>query len=389
MQVKNNANILIIPDSYKGNLSSNRVAAILAESFRWAFPQANVAAYPMADGGESSSEIVGEMLGATRVEHEVCGPEGTAVTGFYYLEKNPQTSNRRAFIELAAASGFALSKNPQLTATRATTYGTGELIKRAIEAGATEIFLFLGGSATTDGGVGFAKALGWNFFAATGALLPPPDLNAGTTYPGEQLDKLAKLDVGKSPELLRGVKIIGITDVRNPLYGPEGAAYIYGPQKGADPAAVESLDKGLRNLEATYADTFDRQLKDIPGTGAAGGTGFGVLAFLGGTLQDGPSFFLDLIEFDKRLPTLDLIVTGEGKVDAQSMRGKLLRELLNRTHETKVPLISFAGVSDLRLTDLEAHPNFKAFGLGHVECLRDPEQALTLLSRQVAQLLRA
>ena len=365
MKLDRNPHILILPDSFKGSLSAKDAAQIIGSSFRDIFPEATVEAFPMADGGEGSSEIVGELFGAERVELQATGPEGNTVDGFFYL-----TRDGKAFVEFAAASGLPLAKNPTQTAYSATSFGSGELIRKAIELGAREVFLFLGGSATTDGGVGMARALGYEFIdGGEGAL--------------ETISAIK--DVGANT-ILQNVSIIGVTDVKNPLCGPNGAAAVYGPQKGNSPESVSQLDRGLTHLARIVKRDLGCDGSSQEGAGAAGGAGFGVSAFLKGELRSGPSFFLDLIEFDRRAANADLIITSEGKVDEQSLRGKLLAEILRRTGSLRTPVLSLSGVVDLSLAQLQEFENLFVFGLGHKNSLAQPKAALELLAYQVALL---
>jgi len=378
--------ILLVPDSYKSSLESHEICRIVSEEFLRTFPLATILAYPMADGGEGSSRIMGEIKRAERVEREVIGPEGNTVRGFFYLNSEGQ-----AFVEFAAASGYALSKIPKRTAPRATSHGTGELIRTAVELGAKEVFLFLGGSATTDGGVGFAKALGYEFLNTKGELMPSARscLEKNMLFPGEQLPEIGSCRPGPATKMLPGVRIIGVSDVKNPLFGKNGAAEIYGPQKGNAVEEVRELDLGLRNLATIVSQDLGLNYADEAGAGAAGGAGFGVLAFLGGKLLPGANFFLDLIDFDAKLADVDLVITGEGKIDSQSMQGKLLAELLQRLNGTDIPLLSLSGISEVSAVDLANYPNLMAFGLGHVKSLSDASSCLRLLTSQVARLMKS
>lgn len=377
MKLASNATLIIVPDSYKGTLPAPDVAQAIRAGFQATFADAHFKVFPLADGGEGSSSLIAEIVGAERVTRVVCGPESAPVDGFYFLSAD----RSRAFVELAAASGYALSRDAKRTARVATTYGTGELIRHAIESGVNEVVLFLGGSATTDGGVGIAKALGYRFYDSAGRILE-------TGPGGERLAEIARIECDRGlDEMLSRVRFVAVADVANPLYGERGAAHVYGPQKGLDEAGVRELDQGLRNLAEVTARDLGRDLSQTRGGGAAGGAGFAVLAFLRGTLRPGAQYFLDLIDFDRHAADASLIITGEGKVDAQSIEGKLLNELLLRTERLGKPLLSLSGVVDLSPERLAEHPQFHVFGLGRMDALERPGAALEFLAAQVARLM--
>ncbi|RIL03930.1 MAG: glycerate kinase, partial [Proteobacteria bacterium] len=277
MKLADKSTILIVPDSFKGTLSSIEASQAIASAFESVFPNAKIHSLPLADGGEGSSSLIGKLVGAERREFETFGPLGERITSFLYYDQ----ATFRAYIELAASSGLTLIKDLSCSAMRATTFGTGQLIKSAVASGAREIFLFLGGSATTDGGVGFAKALGYRFLDSNGEVIKSA-LEAEESrheFEGEQLRRIAK--VLPPPSLdTENVKLTGIADVKNPLFGERGAAYVYGPQKGASREMITELDTGLQNLADVCRRDLARDYSDSPGAGAAGGSGFGVLTFL-------------------------------------------------------------------------------------------------------------
>lgn len=332
--------VLIIPDSFKGTLSAEEAAKAMAEGVEQILPQAQCLLMPMADGGEGSSKIASSLFDAKRIEKKVIGPEGVELNAFYYRSKYV------AFIELAAASGFALSKSPKDTAFRASTYGTGQLIEDAVLTGATEIRLFLGGSATTDAGVGFAKALGAAFYDSTGDKLP--DANTAQAHDdgqfiGEQINKIASIDLSAVRELLGECKITAAADVNNPLCGPTGAAHTYGPQKSLSKEQVLARDSEISRLAKIVASSLGTDFSLHSGAGAAGGAGFGVLAFLGGRLLPGAEFFLDAIDFDSKISSCEIVLTGEGRADLQSVQGKLIGEIAERTKDKKIEVYCLCG----------------------------------------------
>lgn len=369
--------ILIVPDSFKGTLSSPEVANCVAEGFCEVFPELEAIRRPLADGGEGSTECIGSQLGAERVELTVSGPEGDDVTGFYY-----RLGEEQAFVELAAGSGLTQVRTNAIPPLARSTFGFGELIRHAIESGAKDITVFLGGSATTDCGVGAAAALGVQFLDSAGRSVFEKD----TLRSGIDLSRIAEVRFEES--ICSGVKIRAACDVDNPLTGPRGAAAIYGPQKGLKPADIEIADRNFNNLTAIVAEKLGSgYLSDeTPGCGAAGGAGFGVLNLLGGELVSGPEFFLDLIEFDRLAGSVDLIITGEGKLDRQSIEGKLLSRLIRRNPGK--PLLSLCGVIDVSTEELRTYPTLTPFGLGQVSAMTNPAESLRILATEVAKLIK-
>ena len=328
--------VLILPDSFKGTLSASQAAAAMAEGVNRALPQAQCLCYPMADGGEGSSQIAGSLIGAERIERTAIGPEALPVDAFYYRKHST------AFIELAAASGFALSKAPKKTAYTASTFGTGQLIKDAIESGCRDIRLFLGGSATSDAGVGLAKALGAVFYDEQHQPLLTA-LESPESYPGEQLDRIASIDLDAMDSLLAGISISAAVDVQNPLSGLNGAAHIYGPQKGLSPQQCKERDLEFVKLSMMLTKLRKRDDSATAGAGAAGGAGYAVLAFLNGCLVPGAKFFLDAINFKSLLDTVDIILTGEGRADLQSVQGKLIGEIAEQSLNAKAKVYVLCG----------------------------------------------
>ena len=365
---------LVVPDSFKGTLSAERAAEAIRQGILAVNADAEVRCFPLADGGEGSSSIAANSIAARRIELSVTGPEGEVVDGFYY------SNGKTALIELAAASGFTQSNKPKKTAAVATTYGTGQLIAHAIEHGAKTIRVFLGGSATTDGGVGMARALGARFFAADGNELVAIQA-AG--FAGEQLDRIADYDDQPLRAKLAGVNVAAVVDVDNPLCGPNGAAHTYGPQKGADASTVLELDAALRSFAKVVAKKRGSDEQNTAGVGAAGGAGFGVLTLLGGALIPGSAFFLDLIEFDRQLSQIDVVITGEGQADWQSLHGKLLNEIVSRTATSKTPVVSLCGKNALTEEELRDFPHTRVFGMRRPDAMTNAFPALKELAEVV------
>lgn len=316
---------IVISDSFKGTLSSREICRIARETVPPVFPECEVVCIPVADGGEGTVACFEEAIGAVPVSVCVQGPYGEPVEAVYG-RKGPL-----AVVEMAAAAGLPLAgehRDPEQT----TTYGVGQLIRHAVEGGCTDILLGLGGSATNDGGCGAAAALGARFYRRDGGCFVP----VGCT-----LDQIDGIDISETGRLLEGVRITAMCDVENPLYGPQGAAYIFGPQKGADPDMVRRLDGQLRALSAVLTRRLGRDLSQMAGAGAAGGMGAGCVAFLGAELRSGIEAVLDIVDFDRRLEGADLVITGEGRLDSQSLHGKVISGIAKRTRG--VPLVAVVG----------------------------------------------
>lgn len=321
--------ILLVPDSFKGTLSSRQVCQVMAGQLRRFFPQAQVKSIPVADGGEGSVEAFLAAAGGERRTRTVTGPFGEPVDAFYGILGDGRT----AVIEMAACAGLPLAEG-RLNPERATTYGVGELLLAAKEAGCTKAILGLGGSCTNDGGAGAAAALGAKFTRADGTAFVPT---------GGTLGEIAALDVSPVAQALQGMELTAMCDIDNPLYGDAGAAAVFAPQKGADAAMVARLDAGLRHLGQVAARCLGRDFSHLPGAGAAGGLGFGMAAFCGAQLRMGIDAVLDAVGFDSLLPGTDVVFTGEGKIDSQSARGKVVSGVAARCRKAGVPVVAVVG----------------------------------------------
>ncbi|UTC66756.1 MULTISPECIES: glycerate kinase [unclassified Treponema] len=330
--------ILLIPDSFKGTMSSARICTLMKNSVHEIFPEAHVLSIPVADGGEGSVDAFLEAAGGIKKTVKVKNPFFEEMKSFYGILKNENTNaEKTAVIEMAACAGLPLAVgrlNPSLT----TTYGAGELIADALENGCTNIIIGLGGSATNDGGCGAAAALGVKFFDKEGKSFVPT---------GGTLKNIERIDMSSLNPLVKKARFTTMCDIDNPLFGKNGAAYIFGPQKGADPKMVEELDQGLKHLaliaERTEAFNSYSKAAEIPGAGAAGGMGYGTLIFLGSELKMGIEIVLDTVDFDKKLNEASFVFTGEGKLDSQSLRGKVIVGVAKRAKKKNVPVIAVVG----------------------------------------------
>ena len=297
------------------------------ESIGRLFPGCQVVPVPVADGGEGTVDCFLQAIQAEPVTCDVTGPYGEAVQAVYCR------AGDRAVMEMAAAAGLPMVGD-RLDPAHTTTYGVGQMIRHAVEQGCTEILLGLGGSCTNDGGCGCAAALGTRFLRADGSAFVPV---------GAELDQIARIDRSETEELLKGVRIAVMCDVDNPLYGPRGAAHVFGPQKGADRAMVELLDGQLMRFDQILVRELGRSVSQIPGAGAAGGMGAGCIAFLGAELKPGIEAVLDMVDFDRSLEGADLVITGEGRIDSQSIHGKVISGVARRVAPKKIPLVAVVG----------------------------------------------
>ncbi|MDR2019918.1 MAG: glycerate kinase [Treponema sp.] len=321
--------IILIPDSFKGTMSSAGICSIMEERIRSYYPGAEIVSIPVADGGEGSVDSFLAAAGGEKIAIPAKGPFMEDRTGFYGLIDGGAT----AVIEMAACAGLPLAGG-RLRPDQATTYGVGQLMLDAARRGCKKIIVGLGGSATNDFGAGAAAAAGVRFLDGEGASFVPV---------GGTLSRIASIDTTDVPGELRRAEIITMCDIDNPLCGPAGAAHVFGPQKGADPAMVEMLDGQLK----AAADTVKRELgidvAALPGAGAAGGMGGGMAAFFGSRLQMGIETVLDTVHFDKLAAGADLVFTGEGKIDTQSLRGKVVIGVARRAKKLGVPVIALVG----------------------------------------------
>jgi len=322
--------IVIAPDSFKESLSALEVAEAVERGFRMVFPEAEYVKVPMADGGEGTVQSLVDVTGGRIVEVEVTGPLGEPVLAFFGLLGDGKT----AVIEMAAASGLHLvprdRRNPLVTTTR----GTGELIRAALDAGANHLIIGLGGSATNDGGAGMVQALGGRLLDRDGR-----DIGPG----GGALADLQAIDLSELDPRLKSVRIDVACDVDNPLTGAKGASAIFGPQKGATPDMVAILDRNLAHYADMIRRELGKQVGDIPGAGAAGGLGAGLLAFLPAELKRGVDIVIETVQLAERVKGADLVITGEGRIDGQTVFGKTPIGVAKTAKRFGVPVIGIAG----------------------------------------------
>lgn len=320
---------LLIPDSFKGTMSSAEICAVVAGSIEKHFPKAEIVSIPVADGGEGSVDSFLSAMGGEKVFVPVQGPYGKPMNGFYGLLEGGKT----AVIEMAACAGLPLvEENPNPGKT--TTYGVGQLMVDAAKRGCRKLIIGLGGSCTNDFGAGAAAAAGVRFLNREGTEFVPV---------GESLSQIATIDMANLAQELQQVEIVTMCDIDNPLYGKNGAAAIFGPQKGADAQQVEFLDQQLRCVSEKVKEQLGIDVSTLAGAGAAGGMGGGMVAFFASHLQMGIETVLDTVCFTQLLEGADLVFTGEGKLDHQSLRGKVVIGVARRAKEKGVPVVAMVG----------------------------------------------
>ncbi len=354
--------ILIACDSFKDALSAEGVCRAIGRGLVAADGRLVPRILPLGDGGEGTVEVLGRHYGARKIVTLVKDPLFRPVEAFYYVADESRT----AFIEMAAASGLQLldpeERNPMLMST----YGTGELIRHAIEQGVTSIVLCIGGSATNDVGIGMAEALGFRFLDDADQVLPPV---------GGSLKSVSIIRLPKRSIIGMDLTVKVLCDVDNPLDGPDGAAFVFARQKGADLRMMEQLDEGLRHFGAVLEKHFGREFQSVPGAGAAGGLGAGAMAFLNAQLVKGTKTVLELVDFENQLRDCDLVITGEGKIDGQTARGKLIHGICQMARKYHKPVVGICGTLEGSTEDLEVLGLTSAFSI-----LKKPSDLPTAIS---------
>ncbi len=321
---------IVIPDSFKGTLSSMEICEIMRNSIHKHYPDCEVIEIPIADGGEGTVDCFLKTLRAEAIQIEAEGPYG---------DKIPVTYARMgdcAVIEVAAAAGLPMAERlNRLDPCHATTYGLGTIMKHAIcSMKCRKLIIGLGGSCTNDGGIGMAKALGGRFYNKAGKEFFPAAC---------EMEQIERMDISEIRKLTEGIEIIGMCDIDNPMFGPSGAAYVFGPQKGADPDTVQLLDTQLKALAKAMETSTGRDVSELSGGGAAGGLGAGLAVFTEATLRSGIQTLLELVGFDELVQDADMVFTGEGKLDVQSLRGKAVIGIAQRTKKYSIPVIAVVG----------------------------------------------
>lgn len=327
---------VIAPDKFKGSLTGFEFCTAVEKGLVKVFPQAEIIHLPLADGGDGTLEIAQHHLKGTKIEILVNDPFFRKIKASYVFSKDTEI----AYIEMAEASGLKRIAENEKNVMRATSFGTGELILHAIEKGAKHILLGIGGSATNDCGMGMAAALGYSFLDANGQKLKPI---------GANLTQVETIDVSNVQEKLKNIKFSIACDVQNPLYGNEGAAFVYAEQKGASIENILQLDRGLQHFANILQQQFGVDCQQINGAGAAGGVGAGSIVFLNGNLVSGIELIKNISNFDEVIQDADWLITGEGKLDEQTFYGKTIQGVINSAKQNNIPVAAFCGAISLNI----------------------------------------
>ena len=369
--------IVIAPDSYKGSIYASDAARAMEDGVRRVLPDAEVVLVPVADGGDGTLETLVETSGGRIITSEVTGPLGERVSAQWGAMGDGVT----AVAEMARTSGLALVRLEDRDPLNATTYGLGEVILEALEAGYRRFILGIGGSATNDAGAGMAQALGVRLLDADGAALPPG---------GAALARLARIDTSGLDSRAVEAEFDVACDVNNPLTGPEGASAVYGPQKGATPEMIKQLDAALANFAEVVKRDLGADVDGVPGSGAAGGLGGGIMAFLGGRLRPGVDIVLDTVDLASRLDGADLIITGEGCMDFQTVYNKAPIGVARLAGERNIPVIGVSGSLGDGFTDVHEHGIAAAVAITHSPMTLDEatERVAELIASATEQALR-
>jgi len=369
--------IVIAPDSFKGSLSAGQVADCIAEGIHRVSPDIEVLCIPLADGGEGTVEALVKATHGSIIPVRATDPLGHEIDSSFGILGDGKT----AVVEMAAASGIQLIpeslRNPMLT----TTYGTGELILQALETGCEQLILGIGGSATNDGGVGMAQALGGKFLDRNGC-----DVGFG----GGKLADIYSIDLSKMDSRIGNVWITVACDVTNPLTGSNGASAVFGPQKGATPEMVQELDAGLKHLAEIIRRDLGLDVENSPGAGAAGGMGAATLAFLKAELKSGIEIILEATRFNEHISDADLVITGEGRIDSQTLQGKTINGVLRAARAFDVPVLAIGGGVENGGYELSGHGDVAVFSIVNKPMLLDEAcaDAPALISRISEQAVR-
>lgn len=372
--------IVIAPDSYKESLSALAVATAIEQGFCEIFPMAEYVKLPVADGGEGTVEA---MVAATQgeiVHVRVTGPLGESVEGFYGRSGDKES----AFIEMAAASGLELVAPSQRNPLKTTSWGTGELIRHALDAGVNHIIIGIGGSATNDGGAGMVQALGAKLLNAQGEPIGPG---------GEALENISRIDISGLDKRLAGCRIDVACDVTNPLTGKEGATAVFGPQKGATPEMIARLDKALEHYAQVIARDLDVDVLSLEGGGAAGGMGAALYAFCGAHLRQGIEIVTDALDLDRQVADADLVITGEGRIDSQTIHGKVPVGVAKIAKRYNKPVIGIAGSLTADVGVVHDHGLDAVFSVLYTICtleeaLENASENVRMTARNVAAAMK-
>ena len=335
-------NYLVIPDKFKGSLTANEVIQSITNGLQRVDKSPSVKSILASDGGDGFLDAVACKIMVQKIYVDTLNPIGEKLRTYYLYNKDTKT----AYVELAKASGLELLKPKERSAKNTSTFGTGLLIKDAIKKGATNIYVGLGGSATTDAGMGLAAALGYSFVSEEGMLLNPI---------GDNLSKVFKIERNATVTILNRIKFYAVNDVENPLFGENGAAKVYAKQKGATAKDIDNLDKGLEYFNSVVKHSLLLDHSFVPGAGAAGGTAYGLKTFFNAEFVNGTSFLLELAGVPKMFKSkkIDYVITGEGKIDSQTTNGKLIKGVVDLATKYNVPVVAICGKLDANQIELD------------------------------------
>jgi len=365
--------ILLAPDKFKQSLDASQVAASIQAGFSRVFPDAQFDVSPIADGGEGTAAVFKNALKGEEIRVASHDAQGRAIDASYmwFADK------KLAVMEMSEASGLWRLGDTELNPLHATTYGTGEMIAHAVTHGAKQIYVTLGGSATNDGGVGLAHALGWKFLDTTENEMDDPK-------PANfmMIRRIIR------PEKPLGCEITALCDVTNPFLGEKGATRVYGPQKGATPAMMETLESGLTHIADLARKQVGCDFRETPGAGAAGGLGYGLLTFCDATITQGFGVIAPILNLGEKIAQSDLVITGEGKIDGQSQQGKGPVEVAKLARSLGKPVIAFAGKIEGEITEFDACFSIANGPLSLAECQRDAAELLRHAAENAARLLK-
>ena len=371
--------VIVAMDSFKGSLSSNELANSVEQGIKRVYPDAEVIKIPVADGGEGTVESLVEGTDGNFVEVSVANPLLIPVKAKYGILGDGKT----AVIEMATASGLPLVPIDKRNPMKTTTYGTGEMIKDAISEGCREFLIGIGGSATNDGGIGMMKALGVKFYGKN---------NIELGHGGEQLSKVRKIDISNLLPEIKECKFLIACDVDNPFYGLNGAAHVYGRQKGATEEMVLELDNGLKHFSEVVKQDLNIDIANVPGAGAAGGLGGGFLAFLNGELRPGIDIVLEEVGLKDKLEGVDFVITGEGRMDFQSVMGKAPVGVAKLAKTKNIPVIALAGGVADDAGEVHNHGIDSIFSIMNypmtLEEAMEPKRASILVEKNVEEIFR-
>lgn len=362
--------ILIAPDKFKGSLSAVEVCEAIQAGIHRFDTNVKICIHPLADGGEGSLEILQQYIDSQKISLTVADPLMRPIQAQYLI------AEQTAYIEMSAASGLVLLAKSERNCMNTSTLGTGEMILDAIRRGIRDIVLFIGGSATNDVGTGMASALGYRFL----------DADKNTINPiGKNLSEIKFIDNKNLLSDLADVSVRVLCDVTNPLYGTQGAAYTYARQKGANDEEIEHLDKGLRNIAKVLKAQDYPDIADLEGAGAAGGMGGGAVAFLGAKMVSGINFFIELTDLEAKIQTTDLVITGEGKLDYQTLKGKVVSGVATMANRHGIPVIAVCGANTLQGDELGLKNIYSVMDISQSveEAMRDAKEKVSDLAFQI------